>query len=40
VRLYARPGTDGAHALYAFLRLAAQRYGLKVGDVQEIPGPQ
>jgi hypothetical protein len=40
VRLYARPGTDGAHALYAFLRLAAQRYGLEVGDVQEIPGPK
>jgi hypothetical protein len=40
VRLYAKPGTDGAHALYAFLRLAAQRYGLEVGDVQEIPGPK
>jgi len=36
VRLYARPGTDGAHALYALLRLATERYGLQVGDVTEI----
>jgi hypothetical protein len=34
--LYARPGTDGAHALYALLRLATERYGLQVGDVTEI----
>jgi hypothetical protein len=40
VRLYAPPTTDGAHALYAFLKLAAQRYGLEVGDVQEIRDPQ
>jgi chemotaxis signal transduction protein len=39
VRLYCPPTTDGAHALYAFLRLAAQRYGLEVGDVQEIREP-
>jgi hypothetical protein len=39
VRLYAPPTTDGAHALYAFLKLAAQRYGLEVGDVQEIYDP-
>jgi hypothetical protein len=37
VRLYAPPGSDGAHALYLLLRLAAQRYGLEVGDVHEIP---
>jgi hypothetical protein len=37
VRLYVRPGSDGAHALYAFLKLTAQRYGLEVGDVREIP---
>jgi hypothetical protein len=36
VRLYVRPGPDAAHALYAFLKLAAQRYGLEVGEVQEI----
>ena len=36
VRLYAPPGSDGAHALYAFLKLAAQRYGLEVADVHEI----
>jgi hypothetical protein len=40
VRLYAPPTTDGAHALYAFLKLAAQRYGLEVGDVQEIHDPK
>jgi len=36
VRLYARPGSHGAHALYAFLRLAATRYGLEVANVDEI----
>jgi hypothetical protein len=36
VRLYVRPGTDGAHALYVLLRLAAQRFGLEVGEVREI----
>jgi hypothetical protein len=36
VRLYARPGTDGAHAVYALLKAAAERYGLQVGDVHEI----
>jgi hypothetical protein len=40
VRLYAPPTTDAAHALYAFLKLAAQRYGLEVGDVQEISNPK
>jgi len=35
VRLYLKPGSD-AHALYALLRLAAERYGLEVGDVTEI----
>jgi hypothetical protein len=39
VSLYAPPTTDGAHALYAFLRLAAQRYGLAIGDVREIHEP-
>jgi hypothetical protein len=36
VRLYAPPGSDGATALYAFLKLAAARYGLEVGDMREI----
>jgi len=36
IRLFAPPGTDGAHALYLLLKLAAQKYGLKVGDVREI----
>jgi hypothetical protein len=36
VRLYAPPGSNGAHALYAFLKLAAQRYGLQVGSIREI----
>jgi hypothetical protein len=40
VRLYAPPGSGGAHALYAFLKLAAQRFGLEVGDVHEIHDPQ
>jgi hypothetical protein len=40
VRLYCPPSSDGAHALYAFLKLAAQRYGLEVGDVREISEPQ
>jgi hypothetical protein len=39
VRLYVRPGADGVHALYAFLKLTAQRYGLEVGDVREISDP-
>jgi len=39
VRLYARPGTDGAHALHALLRAVAQRFGLEVGDVQEVHEP-
>src|SRR5262245_8394182 len=39
VRLYAPPDSNGAHALYVLLRLAAQRYGLEVGDVHEIHGP-
>jgi hypothetical protein len=39
VRLYAPPGSDSAHVLYAFLRLAAERYGLEVGDVTEIHDP-
>jgi hypothetical protein len=38
VTLVAEPGSDGTHALYAFLKLAAQRYGLEVGDVHEIHG--
>ena len=38
VRFYLRPGTD-AHALYALLRAAAERYGLEVGDVQELSEP-
>jgi hypothetical protein len=37
VRLYAPPGSDGAHALYTPLKLAAQRYGLEVASVDEIP---
>jgi hypothetical protein len=39
VRLYAPPGSDGAHALYLLLRLAAERYGLAIGDVREISEP-
>jgi hypothetical protein len=39
VRLYAPPGSDGAHALYLLLRLAAERFGLEVGDVKEIRDP-
>jgi hypothetical protein len=39
VRLYAPPTTDGAHALYTLLRLAAERYGLEIGDVREIADP-
>ena len=35
VRLYLKPGSD-AHALYALLRLAADRYGLEVASVDEI----
>jgi hypothetical protein len=35
IRLYAPPGTNGAHALYLLLKLAAQRYGLEVGKVRE-----
>jgi len=35
VRLYLKPGSN-AHALYALLRLAAERYGLAIGDVTEI----
>jgi hypothetical protein len=35
VRLYVPPGRS-AHALYALLKLAAQRFGLEVGDVHEI----
>src|SRR5262245_12173160 len=40
VRLYVPPGTDGGHALYALLKLAAERYGLEVGDVSEIHDPK
>jgi hypothetical protein len=36
--LYIPPGGD-AHALYALLRLAAQRFGLEVGNVHEIHEP-
>jgi len=36
VRLYAPPGSEGAHALHAFLKLAAQRFGLAIGDVRKI----
>jgi hypothetical protein len=38
VRLYLRPGAD-AHALYALLKLAARRFGLAVGTVDEIHDP-
>jgi hypothetical protein len=38
VRLYVRPG-GSAHALYALLRLAARRFGLEVGTVDEIHDP-
>jgi hypothetical protein len=37
--LYCPPTTDGAHALYAFLKLATQRFGLEVGDVHELAEP-
>jgi hypothetical protein len=40
VRLFAPPGSDGAHALYTLLKLAAQKYGLAVGDVREIREPK
>jgi len=30
------PGVDGAHALHALLKAAAERYGLQVGNVTEI----
>jgi hypothetical protein len=40
VRLYAPPGSDGAHALYLLLRLAAQRFGLTVASVDEISDPE
>src|SRR6516164_9874269 len=35
VRLYLKPGSD-AHALYALLKLAAERFGLEVASVDEI----
>ena len=38
VRLYPPPGHD-SHALYALLRLAAKRFGLEVGGVDEIYDP-
>ena len=38
VRVYVRPGLS-AHALYAWLRAAAQRFGLEVGTVDEIHNP-
>jgi hypothetical protein len=37
--VFAPPTTDGAHALYLLLRLAAQRFGLAIGDVVEISDP-
>jgi hypothetical protein len=40
VRLYCPPSSAGATALYAFLKLAAQRFGLEVGDVHEIHEPE
>ena len=39
VRLYLKPGSD-AHALYALLRIAAERYGLQVASVDEIHDPE
>jgi hypothetical protein len=36
VRLYARPGSGGMHALQALIKLATQRFGLKVASVVEI----
>jgi hypothetical protein len=39
VRLYLKPGSD-AHALYALLRLAAERFGLEVASVDEISEPE
>jgi hypothetical protein len=39
VRLYVPPGRS-AHALYALLRLAAQRFGLEIADVHEIDESQ
>jgi hypothetical protein len=37
IRVFAPPNADGAHALYLLLlRLAAQRFGLQVGDVREL----
>jgi hypothetical protein len=40
VRLYVPPRTDGAHALYAFLKATAKRFGLELGDVTEIHDPE
>jgi hypothetical protein len=38
VRLYVPPGRS-AHALHALLRLAAKRFGLEIGNVDEIHDP-
>jgi hypothetical protein len=40
VRLYVKPGASNAHALYALLKAAVERYGLTVGEVREIHEPQ
>ena len=36
VRLVTKPGTEGAAALYAYLRAAAKRFGIAVGSIDEI----
>jgi len=36
VRLVAPPSSEGATALYAYLRAAAKRFGLEVASVDEI----
>jgi hypothetical protein len=36
--VYVRPGRS-ADALYAWLRAAARRFGLEIGDVDEIHDP-
>src|SRR5262245_57355569 len=36
VRIITKPDSEGATALYAYLRAAAKRYGLEVASVDEI----
>jgi hypothetical protein len=40
VRLVAPPSSEGATALYAYLRAAAKRFGLEVASVDEVHDPE